>query len=434
MDALILRTVLAAFSVVISTGATWQSRNFVVTAPTTEEAQTVAETAEEYRRQLSVYWLGGPLDNWSRPCHVTVKSGAYSAAGHTTFQFVGKEVVNWRMMLRGSQERILDSVLPHEVNHTIFACYYRRPLPRWADEGAATLFEDPSEQRIQLQLLQIVIAKPREFIPLRRLLSMKDYPRGHRPMLILYAEGFALVDFLVQQGGPKTYLTFLSDGQRHGWDSAIRRHYNHDGIEALERDWRGWVLAGMPRYGREPAELFAMAEPPQSRSDQMTRKSDQAAMKRSRNFAATSPDRITVSQQREYDRPQTGGRRVSQDGMQRPHASVSSPKAPHSDSGATHKDSTRGRRATLQAPAPRDRPATGTGQAATAREPETTATQTHYEANTRVPSRFNLQPTNHRNGMSPQRRTSDLGLPWKRTTLTGSIPQWAGFPGQSESF
>ena len=34
--------------------------------------------------------------------------------------------------------RILDSVLPHEITHTIFATHFGQPLPRWADEGACT--------------------------------------------------------------------------------------------------------------------------------------------------------------------------------------------------------------------------------------------------------------------------------------------------------
>ena len=104
------------------------------------------------------------------------------AGGETKFQFIGKEVVNWDMYVQGSVDRILDSVLPHEVNHTIFACHYRRPLPRWADEGAATLFEHRSEQLKQLGLLNQVIKSEREFIPMGRLLQLKEYPKGYRPM------------------------------------------------------------------------------------------------------------------------------------------------------------------------------------------------------------------------------------------------------------
>ena len=92
-----------------------------------------------------------------------------------------------------------------------------------------------------------MINNDRERISLSRLLSMKEYPDGMRPMLILYAQGYALADFLVQQKGRKAYLLFLADGDKIGWEEAIRKHFDHEGIQALERNWRGWVLAGMPK-------------------------------------------------------------------------------------------------------------------------------------------------------------------------------------------
>ena len=55
------------------------------------------------------------------------------------------EVFGWDMKIQGSEERVLDSVLPHEVTHTIFASHFRQPLPRWADEGACTTVEHVSE-------------------------------------------------------------------------------------------------------------------------------------------------------------------------------------------------------------------------------------------------------------------------------------------------
>ena len=175
------------------------------------------------------------------------------AGGETKFQFVGGEVLNWNMYVQGSMERILDSVLPHEINHTIFACHFRKPLPRWADEGAATLFEHRSEQLKQLHLLNQVIKGGRDFISLRNLLTMKEYPKGYRPMLILYAEGYALADFLVQQGGRKRYLQFLRDGERMGWTQAIKANYHHGGVDSLQKNWQGWVMAGMPKLNSNDA-------------------------------------------------------------------------------------------------------------------------------------------------------------------------------------
>ena len=114
----------------------FETANFVVVADSVDIAEKVARTAEKQRKELALFWLKKAMPNWSKPCRVSVNVGSIGAGGQTTFQFVNGEVINWRMSVQGSLERILDSVLPHEVNHTIFASYFRRPLPRWADEGA----------------------------------------------------------------------------------------------------------------------------------------------------------------------------------------------------------------------------------------------------------------------------------------------------------
>ncbi|MFM7058981.1 MAG: hypothetical protein ACKO2P_18885 [Planctomycetota bacterium] len=239
-----------------------ETPNFLVTAADQQVARQVATAAEHYRRELAVYWLGRPMPNWSRPCRVSVNVGSLGAGGQTTFQFVNGEVINWRMSVQGSLERILDSVIPHEVNHTIFACHFRRPLPRWADEGAATLFEHESEKGKQLHLLNQVIRDRGQHFSLGELLSMKDYPEDPRRMLTLYAQGFTLVDFLVQQKGQKVYLQLLAAAEERGWDEAIRTHFDHEGIAALERNWRGWVLAGRPRLLTGDETLLAQNSAP----------------------------------------------------------------------------------------------------------------------------------------------------------------------------
>jgi hypothetical protein len=251
-----------------------QTTNFLVTAADESVARKVAEAAEHYRRELAVYWLGKPMPAWSRPCRISVNVGALGAGGQTTFQFVNGEVLNWRMSVQGSLERILDSVIPHEVNHTIFACHFRRPLPRWADEGAATLFEHESEKLKQLHLLNQVIRDRGQHFSLSELLSMKDYPQDPQRMLTLYAQGYTLVDFLVQQKGRHVYLELLGAAEKQGWEEAIRAHFDHEGIAALERNWRGWVLAGRPRLLQAGASLLATADSSTTPADKTAAKRD----------------------------------------------------------------------------------------------------------------------------------------------------------------
>jgi hypothetical protein len=262
-------SLLAAMAVCLTTatteGAVFQTKNFTIHAPTASIAKQVGETAEVWRKRLAREWLGKEMPQWYQPCPVHVKVGQIGAGGATTFSFDRGQVFGWNMRVQGTLERILDSVIPHEVSHTVLACHFRRPLPRWADEGAATLVEHESEQRVQQMRLRQVIGT-RQRIPLRRLLAMKDYPRDMHQVLVLYAEGYSLADFLVQQKGKPTYLKFLDNAYRNGWDVALKRHYEFDGVERLEKDWTGWIMAGSPRINLPKGQALAAQEPAAKRA------------------------------------------------------------------------------------------------------------------------------------------------------------------------
>jgi len=408
MEALILRVTIIAITVFVSTGASHRTPNFVVNAPALDEARQVGVAAEEYRRRLAIYWLGKDLPRWSRPCTLTARTGSYGPSGKTTFQFVGKHVTNWQMTVNGSLQRILDSVLPHEVNHTIFASHFRRPLPRWADEGAATLFEHRSEQRIQLELLQKVIRKGRGFIPLSNLLNMKQYPTGRMPMLTMYAEGYGLVNFLMHQGGRQTYLEFLKDGHEGRWEDAIRKHYNHGGIGALEKDWKSWVLAGMPQYGTAPEQMIALIG---AQTHDLGQTTGQTNPRRSRSVRGQSPESEWPAR--------TATSRPAVEQLQRRRSTRAS---------AASKSRV------VKAPDPvpvEDEEPVVFGQSV---EATRKSKAVDPFAGSAIAPQPGFQPTRHKDEKSDPALSYEKYLPWKRTEESGSTPQWAGFPGQEELF
>lgn len=458
MDALRLRR-LTLLIVLLTAGqanaATYQTVNFSVTAARQDVAEQVGKAAEVYRRQLAVFWTGKPLPNWSRPCRVTVSEGALGAGGQTTFQFVRGEVLNWRMEVQGTLERILDSVLPHEINHTIFACHFRRPLPRWADEGAATLFEHRSEQLKQLALLNEVIRNRDEMISLRDLLSMKEYPKGQRPMLTLYAEGYALADFLVQQKGRHAYLKFIADGERGGWEEAIRKNFDHEGIESLEKNWRGWVLAGMPKLTLPREQMLAANE---SEAEPDSQAAARPEMKTVLVPATPPKRRRTPAPVIRSQSPEPEGSKETASANQK-NASVD-PRPSSGKSGDAAAPSAKGRRhATIEAPAPKKSDTAKSVSESGKAEDTQDSVESFFDsvlspdANTedaplRSSSQFNasgLEPTalttadssgrhDLRNRNSESFQFGGEDLPRERTAKTGSTPQWAGFPGQKKSF
>lgn len=245
MDARFFRAALCAAVVFCSAGASYSTRNFVVKTSDAEFAQQVGEAAERYRRELAVLWLGHELPNWSQPCPLTVKDGPnMGAGGATTFVFNRGEVYGWRMTIQGSRERILDSVLPHEITHMIFASHFRQPLPRWADEGAATSVEHATERTKYRQMLVRFLQNHRG-IAFNRMFAMKEYPRDIMP---LYAQGHSVVEYLIQQRGHREFVQFLEDGLDSGdWNAAARQHYDFDNLGDLQTRWVSWVAQGSPR-------------------------------------------------------------------------------------------------------------------------------------------------------------------------------------------
>lgn len=247
-----------------SLGAGFRTPNFVVTAPTPELAKQVGLAAEHYRKQLAIDWLGEPLPgNWSSPCPIQVTVGSMGARGETRFNFQNGEVYGWKMEIYGTEERILDSVLPHEVNHTIFASYFRRPLPRWADEGAASLIENDCE-RMRLRKIHDQVMNTTRKIPLQSLLEMKNYPKDNQQVLTLYAEGHSLADFLVQRRGKRTYMKFLQLAHENDWGYALEKIYDFPNVSALESVWDEWVMAGSPPRQGPPGTQIADGRSPRN--------------------------------------------------------------------------------------------------------------------------------------------------------------------------
>ncbi|MFO1007056.1 MAG: hypothetical protein U0929_13935 [Planctomycetaceae bacterium] len=234
-------------------GASFATPNFVAHAADPQVAEQVARTAEYFRKILAEEWTGEVLPNWSTPCPIQVTVGSMGASGSTTFTFENGQVHSWDMRVRGTLERVLDSVVPHEVCHTIFASKFRRPLPRWADEGAATLVEHPSERLRQVDLLNRVFGR-RQQMPLQTLFEIREYPSNPEDLYTLYAEGYSLAEFLVQRtgsDGKRVYLDFLADALSGGWEKAVQKHYDYNSVSALEQDWGKWVMAGSPNLPRD---------------------------------------------------------------------------------------------------------------------------------------------------------------------------------------
>ena len=243
-------------------GASYRTQNFIVEASTPALAQEVGDAAEQYRHDLAIEWLGEELPPWRDICPIHVTVGQHlGAGGATSFSFMPPFVkrgraMGWTMSIQGSHERILDSVLPHEITHTVFATHFGRPLPRWADEGACTTVEHVSERQKQEEWLVDMLQTQRG-IPFNRMFAMKDYPRDILP---LYAQGFSLARYLIAQGGKRKFVEYIGDGMNsNNWTMATKRLYGFESLSDLQVRWNQWVARGSPKLGVASATLTSSA-------------------------------------------------------------------------------------------------------------------------------------------------------------------------------
>src|SRR5262249_39231788 len=79
-----------------------------------------------------------------------------------------------------------------------------------------------------------ILNTPGRAIPLRRLFNLKQYPPD---VMVLYAEGYSVTDFLVAKSSRFTFLAFVNTGMQQGWDAACQTHYGYKNVEELEAAW-----------------------------------------------------------------------------------------------------------------------------------------------------------------------------------------------------
>ena len=139
------------------------------------------------------------------------------------------------------------------------ATHFGRPLPRWADEGAATSVEHTSERTKQDKLL-IQFLTTNRGIAFNQMFAMKEYPRDILP---LYSQGYSLARYLIARGGKRKFVEYVGDGmQWNNWTAATQKHYGMQSLSELQVTWLDWVRQGSPNRSRRRASPLAATSPP----------------------------------------------------------------------------------------------------------------------------------------------------------------------------
>ncbi len=72
-------------------------------------------------------------------------------------------------------------------------------------------------------------------------MEMPNYPQNPRQISTFYAESVSLVDFLASLRGSQTFMLFLQDSMRYGYEKALRRHFNIGSYSELEDRWATYM-------------------------------------------------------------------------------------------------------------------------------------------------------------------------------------------------
>lgn len=221
-------------------GERFTTENFIVDAPTKELAEKFGEYAEHFRKEKALDWLGYEMPRWPQKCPLKVQITMGRTGGATTFTFGVDSsrkpgVLSQEMKIFGETRQLLNSVLPHEVTHTVLAHHFGQAVPRWADEGGSVLSEN-DEERFTHDVRCREILNQGRGIPLRHLFQMTEYPSD---MIVVYAQGYSVCQYLIDQGGKAKFLQFVGLGMQNrnrNWEEAVQM-YGYASTDELQEAW-----------------------------------------------------------------------------------------------------------------------------------------------------------------------------------------------------
>lgn len=155
---------------------------------------------------------------------VVTETVARDYEGQTSFSFKRSSVDCEKLEIRApSSDRAL-RVLRHELTHYVLAHHFGRPVPRWFDEGYASLQEGASARRISLDG-----ACGAQYFGLNAILEAREYDAYPTESTDdFYFHATLLTEFLLSRFGlsqeeppERAAIEFVRKGTDRGWRVAI---------------------------------------------------------------------------------------------------------------------------------------------------------------------------------------------------------------------
>lgn len=159
-------------------------------------------------------------------------------AGYTMYN--GERVTE--VVVYESFQNSVGATLDHELTHAFFFNFLNSSFDLFLNEGLA----QNSEYKRRASLRQTVYRRYSngEFWALDRLYGRNAYDSS----LLIYHEGFSIVDFLIARGGSEWLAEFMRDLVARGnVDESLRLFYGYPSLKALQKDWLNYIEGGQDR-------------------------------------------------------------------------------------------------------------------------------------------------------------------------------------------
>lgn len=224
-----------------SPAATLQSNdNFIVLVAQQDGddqgfTRQVCNRANHYRDLIAREWLGEELPPGVGRTTIHVNFDSKSDKGLTW----AKDSPNRKMhnvFLTTSRERAVSTTLAHEMAHVVLATEFpnSRRLAPWVEEGIASHYDDDDRKATRAKILRWIV-RSENWPTLIEIMNRESISTNDQTA---YAVASSVTEWLVSRQDKMTFVAFARDGQRLGWDAALRSHYGLRGVSELEREWR----------------------------------------------------------------------------------------------------------------------------------------------------------------------------------------------------
>lgn len=197
-------------------------------------ADELIRAAEVARAEVFKRWSGPPGGDWNPKCEIVLHQTAdtfaaatglpAAATGRAEVKLSEGRVASRRIDLRADDETLIETALPRELAHVIFADLYpTQPPPPWAALGMAVLSTNEEEVGRYLRTAGRC-GQEGELPSADQLLTAAEVPA--RGVTGFHAGSVAVADFLVRWKGEKMFTAFVRDSLRYGSEAALKRQYD----------------------------------------------------------------------------------------------------------------------------------------------------------------------------------------------------------------